>query len=278
MSPHALSKSIFKQGSTTYFYSSLFFPSEINEKVSDLYAFVRVADNYVDQIPQDKKGFKDFRKEYEQARNGGGTDNQIIINFRSLEQSLSFDPSWTDAFLDSMESDLSKHTFTNFSEVEKYIYGSAEVIGLYLTKILSLEPESYHYAQYLGKAMQYINFIRDVGEDIDLGRIYIPLSELTKHDISQSMFTKELLTTSCANSFKSLIHEQIEIYYQWQKEAEKGFKYIPRRYLIPIKTASEMYKYTAWRIYKNPQVVFEKKVKPSKKRIFGRAILESITP
>jgi phytoene synthase len=50
-------------------------------------------------------------------------------------------------------------------------------------------------------------------------------------------------------------------------EAEKDFKYIPRRYLIPIKTASDMYKWTAAKIRENPFIIFKEKVKPSKLRI-----------
>jgi len=53
----------------------------------------------------------------------------------------------------------------------------------------------------------------------------------------------------------------------WQKEAEGGFKYLPKQYLVPIKTASEMYKWTIERIGKEPQIVFREKVKPKKWRI-----------
>jgi len=269
---------IFKNGSTTYFYSSLFFPDIMQQQVSDLYAFVRVADNYVDQVPQDQKGFKSFVREYSRAMKGDKSNNPVIDNFVRLSKENRFDPEWTKAFLNAMESDLTKNRFKNLKEVEHYMYGSAEVIGLYLSRILKLDLEADPYARMLGKAMQYINFIRDIAEDIELGRIYMPQSELRKYGIATKEFTEHKLTSSLQQNFQALVHAQIERYYSWQNEAEKGFEFIPKRYLIPIKTASEMYKYTAWRIYKNPQIIFEKKVKPSKRRIFSRAVLETLRP
>lgn len=55
---------------------------------------------------------------------------------------------------------------------------------------------------------------------------------------------------------------QIKRYRAWLRLAEEGFKLIPRRYLLPIKTASDMYRFAAWRIYVNPYITFRKKVKP----------------
>ena len=67
--------------------------------------------------------------------------------------------------------------------------------------------------------------------------------------------------------FERFIKDQINQYFEWVKEAESGFKFIPRRYYIPIKTASDMYKWTALQISDNPFIIYDLKVKPSKGRI-----------
>ncbi|MEN2975104.1 MAG: hypothetical protein ABDH32_05955 [Candidatus Caldarchaeales archaeon] len=64
---------------------------------------------------------------------------------------------------------------------------------------------------------------------------------------------------------------------EWQDFAEKGYKYIPYRYLIPIKTAADMYKLTAKIIYRNPMILFRRKVKPQKIKIVTTAIINSIS-
>ena len=73
------------------------------------------------------------------------------------------------------------------------------------------------------------------------------------------------------------IRLQIKRYYAWQGEAEKGFELIPRNYLIPIKTASDLYKWTANQVYRQPLIVFEKKIKPSRVRIWLTGIKNMIT-
>ncbi|TXT67415.1 MAG: Phytoene synthase [Promethearchaeota archaeon] len=257
---------IFKAGSTTYFNSSIFFPKDVRLDVFILYGFVRVADDFVDTIPQKKEEFLEFRKKYEQAVSGKKVDNSIIENFIELMQRKDFKPAWVDAFLYSMELDLTKKVYSSLDETLEYIYGSAEVIGLFMAKILELPQEAYFAAERLGRAMQYINFIRDIKEDVKLGRQYFPLNDYDLKNLSQeeAMNNKE--------EFKRFLRDKIEQYLGWQQEAEKGFKYIPRRYWIPIKTASDMYKWTALKIKENPLIVYEKKVKPSKGRIIRNVI------
>ena len=72
--------SIFQQGSRTYFYSSLFFPTMVKKDVFELYGFVRKADNYVDSLPQDKDGFERFKNTYYSAVEGEKTDD-VVIDF-----------------------------------------------------------------------------------------------------------------------------------------------------------------------------------------------------
>ena len=62
---------------------------------------------------------------------------------------------------------------------------------------------------------------------------------------------------------KNLLKNEIKFFYEWQHKAELGFKFIPKRYLVPIKTASDMYVWTIDQIVKDPMIVFTKKVKPS---------------
>ena len=253
----------FKQGSKTYFYSSIFFSKEVRENVFILYGFVRKADNFVDVMPQQKDAFYRFKDAYYKALQGKASSDVIIDSFVDLMQRESFQQAWVDAFLESMEMDLTKRNYETLEETLHYVYGSAEVIGLMMARILHLDPASYPYARHLGRAMQYINFVRDIKEDLELGRTYLPLQNSRLERLDDGYVVER------EDEFTEFVRNQIKLYYGWQQEAEKGFAYIPKRYLIPIKTASDMYKWTAGRIYKNPLIVFKKKVKPSIPRIVG---------
>lgn len=260
-----LKTEIFKKGSKTYFNSSIFFSKEILEEVKILYAFVRVADNYVDSVPQQPDKFYEFVNKY---KNGlkNGSDDPVIGPFIELAKKRNFEEQWTTAFFESMEWDLSSPKMYKIEDSLKYIYGSAEVIGLYMSRILDLEETAFNYAKMLGRAMQYANFIRDVDEDNSFNRVYLPLegsgfSTLRKEEVGIKPI-----------AFNQFIRNEINRFDHWQIEAEKGFKYIPFRSRIAVKTASDMYKWTMKKIYSDPFVIYDKKVKPSKVRIFLTAV------
>lgn len=261
----------FKKGSKTYFNSSIFFPPEVRTDVFILYGFVRVADNFVDSMPPDAENFYAFKEKYQRGLKGERTGDVIIDDFIDLMERKNLRREWVDAFLRSMELDLEKKEYSTLDETLEYIYGSAEVIGLFMASILELPEESFYAARMLGRSMQFINFIRDIKEDLELGRRYIPLtgSSLTSLEPAETKASPE--------EFIRFHRMQIDLYKQWHAEAEKGYSYIPRRYLIPIKTAEDMYLWTAEKIAENPFIVYEKKVKPSKLRILLRVIRNTVS-
>ncbi|MBD3212250.1 MAG: phytoene/squalene synthase family protein [Candidatus Lokiarchaeota archaeon] len=259
-------KEIFKRGSRTYFNSSIFFPKSVRRDVFILYGFVRVADDFVDVVPQKKEDFLNFCELYRKALSGEKAGDIIIDSFVDLMKRKDFDPQWVEDFLYAMDLDLTKKNYNTLEETLEYIHGSAEVIGLFMAKILDLPEESYFAAERLGRAMQYINFIRDIKEDIKFGRRYLPLFDFNLNTLKKEETLKKQA------EFKKFISTQIDYYFTWQQEAETGFKYIPKRYLIPIKTASDMYNWTALKIKENPFIIYEEKVKPSKIKIFTNII------
>ncbi|MGC9554990.1 MAG: phytoene/squalene synthase family protein, partial [Thermoplasmatota archaeon] len=243
--------------------------AQVREDVFTLYAFVRKADNFVDTVPQQKERFYAFVRTYREACSGAQTGDVIIDAFVDLMQRRQFSGAWVDAFLASMEMDLTVSRYQTMDDVLEYIYGSAEVIGLMMAKITGLHPESFPAAGMLGRAMQYINFIRDIREDLAFNRIYFPLDELQQHGLTS---LDEDIARHNPEGFTRFIRTQIDHYCQWQAEAEQGFSYIPARYFIPIKTASEIYKWTAKQIYSNPSIVYQRKVKPLVPRIIGTVL------
>lgn len=189
---------------------------------------------------------------------------KIVLAFVDLEEKLEFEKSWTLAFLKSMENDLSVRIYPTIKETCEYIYGSASVIGFFMAKILKLPTESYEYAAFLGQSFQYINFIRDIAEDLELGRCYFPQNLLKECNL-QSLELSE--TSQKPREFQKFAKICLNQYEDWQTEAEKGFRFFPKKYKIAIKTASDMYKWTAKIIAKDPFIVYQKKIKPQKRRV-----------
>ena len=264
---------IFKKGSKTYYYSTIFFPKKVKRDVFILYSFLRKADDYVDQIPQDSESFYQFSDRYYQAKEGKKTGDVVADSFVDLAQRKNFEDKWVDAFLASMAMDITQSTYLDMDELLTYLYGSSEVVGLFMARIMDLPEESFYAARHLGRAMQYINFIRDIAEDLELGRTYFPQKDLEEFNLT-SLEEKE--TRLNPDGFKGFLGKQLTTYKSWQETAEKGFQFIPYRYLIPIKTASDMYNWTARQIEEDPFVVYQRKVKPSAPKIISNIFSNSL--
>ena len=265
---------VFKAGSTTYFNSSLFFPPAMRAEVFALYGFVRVADNFVDAVPQEAEAFRRFMARYRAAWAGTPANDAIVDDFVALARRLEFDPAWTDAFLASMEADLTKRFYRTETEMLGYVYGSAEVIGLYMAKIMRLPAEARFAAQRLGRAMQVINFIRDAAEDAGLGRRYLPLERDGRRllDVPDDWMPSREWAQAHPAEWTTYLRGQLDRYAAWQAEAEAGYRFIPRRPRMAVRTAGDMYNWTARQIAADPFVVFERKVKPKKARIVAQAL------
>jgi len=266
---------IFKKGSKTYFYNSLFFPREVRDDVFILYSFVREADNFVDAVPQKKEEFCKYFESFCKAWDGEPSNDLVLDGFVEMARRKNFEKDWILAFLRSMEKDLTKSSYETVEEVEEYIYGSAEVVGLMMCRILGVEDRFLPNARALGKAMQYINFIRDIKEDNRLGRTYIPRVELDLYELKD---LEEETVRKKPECFAALIDHQIERYLRWQSEAEKGYGGLERDFRIPIMNASDMYKWTAMKILREPLILYRKKVKPSRARIVLNLLRKKVSP
>ena len=249
---------VFKQASSTFYPSSQLFPKDTRKDVFKLYSFVRIADDFVDSVPANKEAFLGLKKSWEGLSESSDPKIVLVVeNIRYLTSKYGIKVEWVDSFLEVMQQDLKLTQYKTLEDSLEYVYGSGEVVGLMMAKLLKLPDEATAAARLQGRAMQWINFIRDIDEDNQLGRHYFPQEDLKKFGLDN--LTRESAEANPEN-FKKFIHFQIERYKHWQTEAEVGYKYIPKRLLTPIKTAADMYILTAREIEKNPFIVFEKKL------------------
>lgn len=165
--------------------------SRYREGIYSIYGFVRYADEIVDTFfEQDQRTiFEEFRQETYKAIDRRFSINPIIDSFQNAVHKYHIDRELIEAFLLSMEMDLTHDVYTS-ELLKKYIYGSAEVVGLMCLRVFyANEPEKYDQlvepARKLGAAFQKVNFLRDAHDDFEeKGRIYFK-------DIDFSNFTEE---------------------------------------------------------------------------------------
>lgn len=262
-------RKIFRNASVTHFFSSIFFTGQIKDDVFTLYGFARVADDLIDEETDTKKYFE-FKNKYYAAVTGQKSNDIIIDDFVELQKRVDINQEWIDSLFQGLEMDITPRAYKNMSELEKdFMYGVAGTIGLMMCKVLSVPENAYPYALQMGYAGQYANILRDIAEDKLRGRQYIPESELHKYGITS--LDKEYLLEN-KSKFEKLMHSQIAKYHEYTAEARKGFKFIPVKYLVPIKTVLDMYDFTMNTIESDPFIIFTHKVKPRKRRVILQAL------
>ena len=228
----------------TYYLATLLLPKEKRPFVHALYGFARYADEIVDDLESslsiDEKAnalkvwgdgiLADLRKGESKDHIGRAlidTVNRFAIPIEHFE-----------AFLHSMTMDLSITEYQTYEDLLEYVYGSAAVIGLQMVPILgSTDPRAYEAAQKLGIAFQLANFIRDVDEDLERGRVYLPIQELAEHGVSWQMLNGRVLTPQ----IRSALQAQIKRVRALQKESEFGISLLDASSRPCIEAASELY-------------------------------------
>lgn len=266
----AVERRIFRRGSTTFFWSSLFFPRPVRQDIFKLYSFVRTVDDLVDVLPQQTATFYTLRKVWEaaaadpafvtQALPSDSVYERVIKNIVSLARKYTFEPAWVAVFWDAMQSDIERSTYNSLADTLRYVHGSAEVVGLMLCRIMELPKEAEQAAKMQGRAFQWINFVRDIAEDAALGRCYFPSADLRAFKLSDlSVQTAR----AHPDAYSAFIRFQLERYHTWQAEAAAGRQAIPARLRGAIDTACELYDWTAWQITGRPLIVLEEQVKPT---------------
>jgi len=218
-----------KAYSTSFSLGIFFLSRPLRDPVYAIYGFVRFADEIVDSFHgyQKKELLDSFRKDAEFAIRDRISLNPILNSFQFVVHKYKIRQQWIDIFLDSMAMDL-QHQEYDYDKYQKYIFGSAEVVGLMCLHVFAegndqlferLKP----YAMKLGAAFQKVNFLRDVQADnLLLGRTYFPNVDLKRFSKKE----KQKIETEIENDFA---------------EALKGIKMLPQGSQIGVYMAYYYY-------------------------------------
>ena len=167
-----------------------------------------------------------------------------------------------DEVIDGVEMDLNKNRYQTFEELELYCYRVASVVGLICIQIFGYEnPAAKQHAIDLGIAMQLTNIIRDVQEDLDRGRIYIPQEELSRYGCTE----QDLVSGIPNESTRNLIGFQVQRARMYFQRGNKLFPYLsPRSRACPAVLA-QLYIRILDQVEANSFNVFNGRISLSKK-------------
>ena len=228
----------------TYYLATLLLPPAKRPYVHSLYGFARYADEIVDDLAstltesQKAEQLKIWGDDFLAKFDSGETNDPVCLAVLDTVRRWNIPRAHFEAFLHSMTMDLTVTEYQTYEDLYEYVYGSAAVIGLQMVPILEpTSQDAYKHATELGVAFQLANFIRDVGEDLERGRVYLPLAELAQFGVTRADLEARIATPQ----IKAALEFQVSRVRQFEESSRAGIAMLGQSAQPCIETARILY-------------------------------------
>ena len=274
-------RELHKRHGRTYYLATRLLPSWKRRHVHALYGFTRYADEIVDRtedLPPAQRAARltAWADEFLAGLAGAPTDDPLLPAV--LHTIAVFDLARADfvAFLRSMEMDLTITSYPTYDDLLDYMAGSAAAIGTLMLPILGATdlPAAREPARQLGLAFQLTNFIRDVGEDLDLGRIYLPLKDLAEAGVTPD----DLYERRATPPIRRLVALEVERARDHYAHAAPGIPMLAPGSQACIRTAFRLYGGILDEVVRSGYDVFTRRATVPTRRRLGGLAASLLTP
>jgi 15-cis-phytoene synthase len=233
----------------TYFLATRMLPADRRPAIHALYGFARVADEIVDEpdipAPQRIRALDRLADELRAVLDGNPVGHPVLIALADTVRRYRIEPGLFTEFLGSMRMDLTVTDYATFDELADYMHGSAGVIGLQLLPVLGTvcpAEEAAPSAMALGEAFQLTNFLRDVGEDLDRDRLYLPAAELAAFGVDRERLEHAWRTGQPDPAIRRALAHLVAYTQAVYRVAEPGIALLRPESRPCVRTAATLYR------------------------------------
>ena len=256
---------ITRKHAKTFYMATRFLPNDKQRGIFAIYGLCRYLDDLVDEaedlihdqkitIDQVDEKLELFKQRLIDVYDGKIVDDPILTAFSDTLKKYQISIELPFLLMEGVKMDLVKDRFETFEEVYDYSYKVASVVGLMTSEVFGyVDNDALDYAVDLGIAMQLTNILRDVGEDLRRGRIYIPQDDLKKFDITE----EELFKGKVNEKFTNLMKFQIERTNEYYSKADFGIPLLSSDSRLPVYLARHNYSRILDKIEENNYNVFD---------------------
>ena len=239
------SRAITRKSASNLALAFVLLPKAKRDGMSALYAFCRevddVADNESLPVPQRREQLAAWRADVRRACGTEAPQFQVNRELQPVIRHYHLPFEHFDALLQGVEMDLDIKRYENYEQLELYCYRVASVVGLLSIEVFGYQnPACRDYAVYLGKALQLTNILRDVRSDVQRGRIYLPLSELARFNVSP----EEILRLEYSPRFFDLANSVAQRARHFYRLARETLPAADRRSMVAAELMGSVY----WRL------------------------------
>lgn len=251
----------------TFYLATRFLPKSQRNPIYAMYALLRTVDDLVDTAEEDialgkldRKGLarqmEEWREKLRACYDGRPGNDPIMIAWHETLKSCDIPIELPLDLMDGVAMDIDFKPFETFDELYVYCYKVASVVGLMCSEIFGYsDRKALDHAIELGIAMQLTNILRDVGEDVDRNRIYIPLEEVRRFGCSEEQFMQKRID----ENFRNLIRFQIDRARNYYRASDQGIPMLEKRSRFAVRLSSLNYNNILRTIEENSYDVFSRR-------------------
>ena len=239
------SRAITRKSASNLALAFVLLPKAKRDGMSSLYAFCREVDDIADEesvaLETRRERLAGWRGDVQIACTGGRPEYPVNAELQPIIQRYRLPFEYFDELIKGVEMDLDINRYPDYDQLELYCYRVASVVGLLSIEIFGYtNPASKDYAVYLGKALQLTNILRDVRTDAERGRIYLPLSELARFNVTP----EEILAFKYSDRFFALAQAVAERARSFYQRARLALPQADRRSMVAAELMGSVY----WRL------------------------------
>jgi 15-cis-phytoene synthase len=252
---YAYCREVTRQHAKNFYYAFLFLPKAQRDAIYTVYAFCRYCDDIADDdhtLTSQRALLQHWRQELDKCYAGEPT-HRITQALQRTVAHYAIPKHYFEELICGVEMDLAIQRYATFSELEQYCYRVASVVGLACLPIFGANHAGVQsYARNLGLALQLTNIIRDVKEDAERGRIYLPIEDLQAFQYSET----DLLQQRYTAAFIALMHFQQQRAVEYYQKAATCLLPGDRARLIAPEIMAAIYRTTLRKIVRHRYNVF----------------------
>lgn len=242
------------RGSKSFYFATRFFPAELARSAHAVYWFCRTTDDLVDEAPNAEAGraaIDAWEREFE----SGTPRHPVLCLFRQAVRRHEIPLDYPRALIAGVRMDLTISRYERFADLEVFCYRVASVVGLMMMHVIGYSGQPQQQAIDLGIALQLTNILRDIGEDWGRGRLYLPLEELRRFEVSLD----DLAAGRRTPAFRELMRFQARRARDYYARGMSGIPALHRDGRFAVEIAAKVYAGILNRIERSDYDVFRQR-------------------
>lgn len=302
---YATCREIAKREAKNFYWAFRVLPQHKSDAMCAVYAFMRKADDLADDealtIEQRREAMAGWTEEWRAAR-GGVTHDPVILALNDTQQRFGIGDELLEKLVEGTTLDLQEtipgveqvrsiriieqghaanvfQVYKTFEDLYRYCYLVASVVGLVCIRIFGYTDEkAEHYAEHVGIAFQLTNILRDLKEDAERGRVYLPLSDLEHEQVELDEFLLATRGVVITEEMVELVRREVKRAGVFYRDAAELIPLLDADSRPAMKVLVSIYEGLLDKIASNPAAVFHRRVSvptPLKLAILGRGMFEA---